>query len=137
MGRGGRGHPFCLKFRIIFSRIIRKIKSIYIAGKCPSHPFLNFLYPPLNASPLSSEEASLCCMDAGEKKESTRGMMGSPRAFYFSVIAIFIGIPSGSHTCGGERCFIQTSKNHHQRSHEHTHLVWLVDRLIVLVLHSD
>ena len=60
-------------------------------------------------SPLSSAEACLCCRKAGEK-ESARGMMRSPRAFYFSVIAIFIVILRGS-LCGGER--IQNSKNQH------------------------
>ena len=111
VSRRSLDHHFCLKFRIIFSRILSKIKSIYIAGKCPGHPFLNFLDPPLNASPLYSAKASLCRREAGEKeKERTRRMMGSPRAFYFSVIAIFIGTPSGS-LCGGERCFIQTSEN--------------------------
>ena len=62
------------------------------------------------AGSLSSAEASLCCGEAGDKeKESARGTMGrgnreerlppfpsshrSPRAFYFSIIAIFIGIP--------------------------------------------
>ena len=30
-----------------FNIILRKIKSIYVAGKCPRHPFLNFLDPPL------------------------------------------------------------------------------------------
>ena len=61
-----------------------------MAGKCPCHPFLNFLNPPLNASPLSSAEASLCCREAGEEvEESTRGMMGSPRAFYFFVYCYF------------------------------------------------
>ena len=30
-----------------FYRILRKIKIIYIACKCPGYPFLNFLDPPL------------------------------------------------------------------------------------------
>ena len=67
---------------------------------------------------LSFVEASLCRMEAGEKeKESARGTMGRrkiyerlpsflssllpPRASYFSITAIYIGIPSGS-LCRGE-----------------------------------
>ena len=74
VSRGSLDHHFCLK-----------------AGKCPGQPFLNFLDQPLNASLLSSAEVSLCCREAEEKeKESARGMMGSPRAFYFSVLAIFL-----------------------------------------------
>ena len=48
-------------------------------------------------------EASLCCGEAGKKeKESTQGIPIIPRALStFSIIAIFIGIPSGS-LCGGE-----------------------------------
>ena len=44
-----------------FYRILRKIKSFYIiiAGKCPSHPFLNFLGPPqAEAGKMSSWEIS-------------------------------------------------------------------------------
>ena len=33
-----------------FYRILRKIKSIYIAGKCLGHPFLNFLDPPMSVT---------------------------------------------------------------------------------------
>ena len=62
-------------------------------------------------------EASLYRRETGEReKESTRGTMGRekrksevfssshrpPRAFYFLIIAIFIGIPRGS-LCGEER----------------------------------
>ena len=84
VSRGSLDHHFCFKFRIIFSRILSKMKSIYRAGKCPGHPFLNFLDPSLNASPLSSEEASLYCREAGEKVEgSARAMMGSPARFLF------------------------------------------------------
>ena len=67
---------------------------------------------------LSSAKASLCLREAGEKeKESARGTMGREkiykrlpsflssrrprRASYFSITAIFIGIPSGS-LYGGE-----------------------------------
>ena len=54
------------------------------AGKCPGHPFLNFLDQPQNASLLSSAEVSFCCREAGEKeKESARGMTGSPTRFLF------------------------------------------------------
>ena len=51
----------------------------------------------------SSEEASLCCGEAGEiGKESTRGIPIVPcELSIFSIIAIFIGIPRGS-LCGGE-----------------------------------
>ena len=84
VSRGSLDHPFCLKFHINFSGILSKIKSIYIAGKCPGHPFLNILDPPLNASLLSSAEASLRCREAGEKeKESARAIMGSPARFLF------------------------------------------------------
>ena len=62
-----------------------------------------------------STEASLCCREAGEKegrldrkKKMARGGGGtirvSLRAFYFSIIAIFTVIPSGS-LCGGERVY--------------------------------
>ena len=65
---------------------------------------------------LSSAEASLWCREAGEReKKKALGTMGrgkrekafpsshlSPRAIYFSIIVIFIGIPRGS-LCGGER----------------------------------
>ena len=69
---------------------------------------------------LSSAEALLCSREAGEKeKESARGTMGrgktapafslfplSPARFYFSIVAIFIGKPSGS-LCGGENRWIK------------------------------
>ena len=73
---------------------------------------------------LASAEASLYRREVGEReKESARGTMGRekrrsqvfpsshrpPRAFCFSVIAIFIGIPSGS-LCGEER-FILSCKS--------------------------
>ena len=73
---------------------------------------------------LASAEASLYRREAGEReKEDTRGTMGRgkrrsqvfpsshrpPRAFYFSIIAIFIGIHSGS-LCGEER-FILSCKS--------------------------
>ena len=97
VGQGYRGHSFCLKFRIIFSRILSKIKSIYIAGKCPGHPFLNFLDPPLNASPLSSEEASLRCREAGEKKKKAREEWWDPRALsIFQLLLYLSGYPAGA-----------------------------------------
>ena len=73
---------------------------------------------------LASAEASLYRREAVEReKEDTRGTMGRekrtsevfssshrpPRAFYFSIIAIFIGIPSGR-LCGEER-FILSCKS--------------------------
>ena len=73
---------------------------------------------------LASAEASLYRREAVErKKESAWGTMGRekrrsevfssshrpPRAFYFSIIAIFIGIHSGS-LCGEER-FILSCKS--------------------------
>ena len=73
---------------------------------------------------LASAEASLYRREAVEReKEETRGTMGMekrrsevfpssqrpPRAFYFSIIAIFIGIHSGS-LCGEER-FILSCKS--------------------------
>lgn len=39
-------------------------------------------------------------MDAGDDGQGKE----KPHAFYFSIIAIFTGIPSGSH-CGGERFY--------------------------------
>ena len=46
---------------------------------------------------LSPPQKPLCIVGtAGEKeKESARGTIHTPRAFYFSIIAIFTGIPSG------------------------------------------
>ena len=38
VGRGGRGHPFFIDILYYFYRILRKIKSIYIAGKWASDP---------------------------------------------------------------------------------------------------
>ena len=81
--------------------------------------FLPPLFSFVNAVTLSSAESSLCCGEAGEKKRKRAGHDGKgkdrrqasppfpsshrpPRAFYFSIIAIFIGVPSGS-LCGGER----------------------------------
>ena len=73
---------------------------------------------------LASAEASLYRREAVEReKEDTRGTMGRekrrrevfssshrpPCAFYFSIIAIFIGIPSGS-LCGEDR-FILSCKS--------------------------
>ena len=85
----------------------------------------NTLTSPKNSSfSLASAEASLYRREAVEReKEDTRGTMGRekrrsevfssshrpPRAFYFSIIAIFIGIPSGS-LCGEER-FILSCKS--------------------------
>ena len=68
------------------------------------------------ARALSSAEASLCCREAERKKERGAGHDGKgqeierpfpssycpPRAFYFSIIAIFIWIPRGR-LCGGGR----------------------------------
>ena len=56
--------------------------------------------------PLSSAEAFLCCREDGRKIKRARS--ARYRAFYFSVIVIFIGIPSGS-LCGGERFNINGS----------------------------
>lgn len=68
------------------------------------------------AHALSSAEASLCRREAERKKKRGAGHDGKrqeierpfpssycpPRAFYFSIIAIFIWIPRGS-LCGGGR----------------------------------
>ena len=59
---------------------------------------------------LSPPQKHLCIVGtAGEKeKESARGTIHTPRAFYFSIIAIFTGIPSGIPSgilCGGESDF--------------------------------
>ena len=53
-----------------------------------------FENPVFTALSLSSPGAFLCCREARWEGE---------RAFYFSIIAIFIGIPSGS-LYGGESC---------------------------------
>ena len=52
---GFRGWPsgpralrfFLRNFVLLFQKILSKINRIYSAGKCPGHPFLNFLDPPL------------------------------------------------------------------------------------------
>ena len=80
-------------------------------------------------SALSSTELSLCRREAGRKrkKESARGTMGRgkgeersppfpsshrpPRAFYFSIIATFSGIPKGS-LYEEERFFCTLSIHH-------------------------
>ena len=89
---------------------IRKIKHSYILKN--------------SSFSLASAEASLYRREAVEReKEDTRGTMGRekrrsevfssshrpPRAFYFSIIAIFIRIHSGS-LCGEER-FILSCKS--------------------------
>ena len=67
----------------------------------------------LGQQPLSSAEASLCCGRLGERKRERARHDGKeegrfplpivPRALsIFSIIAILMGIPSGS-LCGGER----------------------------------
>ena len=38
VGRGGRAHPFFFEIKYYFYRILRKTKSIYIAGKWASVP---------------------------------------------------------------------------------------------------
>jgi len=38
VGRGGHGHPFFIEISNYFYRILRKMKSIYIAGKWASDP---------------------------------------------------------------------------------------------------
>ena len=67
----------------------------------PEVCILNFSL--LTTRPLSSEEASLCYGEAGEKEEeSAGGIPIIPRVLsIFSIIAIFIGIPRGC-LCGGE-----------------------------------
>ena len=77
------------------------------------------LFSFIKAVTVSSAESSLCCGEAGEKKKKARGARwegerkkrglpafslfpSSPTLFLFSIIAIFIGIPSGS-LCRGER----------------------------------
>ena len=71
--------------------------------------------------PLSSAETALRCREVGgERKRERAGHDGKgkkrreapafslfpsfPRAFYYLIIAIFIGMPCGS-ICGGESCF--------------------------------
>ena len=68
--------------------------------------FSRFITSPSAERPLSSVEASLCSGKVCQKgKESAHPFHLPPRAFSFffvSIIAIFIGIPSGS-LYGGER----------------------------------
>ena len=109
------------------SFVLRHIASYYVIRHCitsehPSSTPRNYNWAnQLRYPPLPSSEACLCCGEAGEKeKESARGTMGrgkreqrifafslfpSPPArfpFVFSIIAMFIEIPSWS-LCGGER----------------------------------
>ena len=49
---------------------------------------------------------------------------GWPRAFYFSIIAVFIGIPSGS-LCGGERHIAVSSREQDKANPE----IWLATRV--------
>ena len=69
------------------------------AIKCSDEIYpVDRLSPPQR--PLCVVGRLLCCGEAGEKeKESARGTIGTPRAFYF--FDILMGIPSGS-LCGGE-----------------------------------
>ena len=75
------------------------------------------LFSFIKAVTVSSAESSLCCGEAGEKKKRKPDGKGKerreafppfpsshrlPGGFYFSIIAICIGIPSGS-LCRGER----------------------------------
>ena len=46
MAEGAAVTTFSLKYRIVFNRILSKIKNNLI-GNCTGHPFLNFLDPPL------------------------------------------------------------------------------------------
>ena len=52
MGRGGPGYPLLLEILYFFYRIPRKNKYLYSwqVDKCPGHPFLDCLYPPLFAN---------------------------------------------------------------------------------------
>ena len=50
VGREGLGHPFFFEILCYFYRILRKVKSIYIAGKCLGHPFLNSLDPRMSVT---------------------------------------------------------------------------------------
>ena len=47
-GRGDHGYPFFFEILYYFYKILRKIKSVYLAGTYRGHPFPNFLNPPLH-----------------------------------------------------------------------------------------
>ena len=80
MGRGSRGRHFFFEILYYFYRILRKIKSIYKAGKCPGHPCLNFLDPPLlmyvitcagkSTTPLDSLASGVTCLREKLNKDS-------------------------------------------------------------------
>ena len=85
---------------------------------------------------LSSAETSWCCGEAGEKeKESARARWEGEREkrgsrtfslfpsfpahfLFFSIIAIFIGIPSGS-LCGGESFHLKARRSNNSKTHPH------------------
>ena len=50
MGRGGLSHPFFFEILYYFYRILRKIKSIYIAGQVSRPPLSEFSDPRLKAT---------------------------------------------------------------------------------------
>ena len=85
-----------IAFRLSYG-VIMAIEFLIHLKTIRSYPYLN--EPVLVQSPrLSPPHAQrpLFCREAGEKEKDP------PRAFYFSIIAIFIGIPSGS-LCKGKR----------------------------------
>ena len=115
------------KLIIFFNLVITCKQSRILAVQVLWSPFQSRFTEQFSA--LSSTEVSLCRREAGRKrkKESARGTMGRakgeerslpfpfshrpPRAFYFSIIATFIGIPKGS-LYGEERFFCTLSIHH-------------------------
>ena len=74
--------------------------SFYVSGKLPQRPLCAL-------GRLARGKKRKRAGDDGKEKERKRGPLfpsshRPPRAIYFSIIVIFIGIPSGS-LCAGER----------------------------------
>ena len=76
----------------------------------------------------------MCCGEAGEKeKESTQGILIIPCAFFFPIIAIFIGTPSGS-LCGGESYQTCTGDEANCSLYYDNQLFWHVFLVVQLLL---
>ena len=82
MGREGLGHPFFFEILCYFYRILRKVKSIYIAGKCLGHPFLNSLDPRMSVTYVFGilHFVSLVSRFTFQRKShGLQGLMGYPK----------------------------------------------------------
>ena len=100
------------KSRAIFlTRMQHAVSVIYFLSISLSLSLSLSLPLSLSLSLSLSQRHSLCCMVGrlGERKRK-RAYSHRPRhTFYFSIIAIFIGIPSWS-LCGGESYLLQSLK---------------------------